>query len=211
MLQIYAIPVSLYCAKLRILLRQKGLDWQEIPPPGGYGSDEYKTHVPSGNLPALKDGALLLADSEAIAEYLEETHPDPPMLPDDAAGRAKVRELSRFHDTRLEPALRALFRYLPGRETPPEGLIAARSGEITALLGQLGRMIGDRPETPAPMLCDCGFPITFAWLDALAPRMGLAPDWPGTVLAYRRDLAGMGQVAEELADYTPKLAAFLDL
>ena len=70
MLSVYAIPVSLYCAKLRILLRHKGLEWEEVPPPGGYGSDEYKRVAPSGNLPALRDGDLLLGDSEAIAEYL---------------------------------------------------------------------------------------------------------------------------------------------
>ncbi|MEM6624117.1 MAG: glutathione S-transferase N-terminal domain-containing protein, partial [Pseudomonadota bacterium] len=87
MLRVYAIPVSLYCAKLRILLRHKGLAWEEVAPPGGYGSAAYKDHVPSGNLPALLDGDLLIADSEAIAEYLEERHPDPPMLPGDAPSR----------------------------------------------------------------------------------------------------------------------------
>ena len=81
MLTIYAIPISLYCAKLRILLRHKKIQWQELPPPGGYGSAEYKSIVPSGNLPALVDGSLLLADSEAIAEYLNEKYPNPPMLP----------------------------------------------------------------------------------------------------------------------------------
>ena len=60
MLTVYTIPVSLYCAKLRITLRFKALEWHEIPPPGGYGSAEYKTVVPSGNLPALRDGDLLL-------------------------------------------------------------------------------------------------------------------------------------------------------
>ena len=73
MLRVYSIPVSLYCAKLRILLRHKGLDWEEVMPPGCYGSDEYKRIVPSGNLPALVDNDLMLGDSEAIAEYLQRT------------------------------------------------------------------------------------------------------------------------------------------
>jgi glutathione S-transferase/maleylpyruvate isomerase len=47
MLRIYAIPVSLYCAKLRILLRHKGLTWEEVPPPGGFGSAEYRATVPA--------------------------------------------------------------------------------------------------------------------------------------------------------------------
>ena len=68
MLTVFTVPVSLYCAKLRIVLRHKKLEWREELPPGGYGSDAYKQIVPSGNLPALRDGDLLIADSEAIAE-----------------------------------------------------------------------------------------------------------------------------------------------
>ncbi len=68
MLTVYTVPISLYCAKLRIVLRHKQLEWNEQTPPGGYGSNEYKTIVVSGNLPALVDGSLLIADSEAIAE-----------------------------------------------------------------------------------------------------------------------------------------------
>lgn len=209
MLRVYAIPVSLYCAKLRILLRHKGLEWEEIPPPGGYGSDDYKTIVPSGNLPAVVDGDLLIADSEAIAEYLEEKFPDPPMLPANIGQRAKVRELSRFHDTRLEPAVRALFPYLPGRTAPPEGFLDRQSEKISARLGQLSRMLPG-PSANGPMLSDCGFPITFAWLDALARRLGFTVDWPGGVEDYRNRVANMPPVAEELADYAPKLSAFLD-
>ena len=208
MLQIYAIPVSLYCAKLRILLRHKGLDWTEIPPPGGYGSDNYKQIVPSGNLPALLDGDTLIADSEAIAEYLEECHPLPPMLPSGAAARARVRERSRFHDTRLEPALRAMFAYLPGRAAPPEGAIAQHAAAVNARLQQLAGLTD--PDAPALRLGDCGYPITFAWMDALGPRMGFDIDWPPGVQAYRAWLNRQPAVAAELADYGPKLTAFLD-
>ena len=208
-MQIYAIPVSLYCAKLRIVLRHKGLEWEELPPPGGYGSDEYKTHVPSGNLPALREGELLIADSEAIAEYLEERHPEPSLLPRNPVERARSRERSRFHDTRLEPAVRALFPYLPGRAPAPESFLAIQGADISARLAQLGRMIG--PEAGGALtLGDCGYPVTFAWLDALAPRMGIPLDWPEPIAAYRARLAALPAVSEELADYTPKLTAFLD-
>ena len=132
------------------------------------------------------------------------------MLPPDPAGRARTRALSRFHDTRLEPAVRALFAHLPGRTTPPDGFISSQSGVISQRLGQLGRTLEDRPDSPLPLMCDCGFPITFAWLDALTPRMGLDLEWPGEVASYRARLGRMPAIAAELADYTPKLTAFLD-
>ena len=210
MLELYAIPVSLYCAKTRILLRYKGLEWTETPPPGGYGSDEYKTVVPSGNLPALRDGELLLSDSEAIAEYLNDKYPEPPALPDAIEARAKVRERSRFHDTRLEPALRTVFPYLPGRGAAPDGFIEAQSARVSALLRQLGHMFEDTPDAGKTMtLAECGYPITFAWIDALAPPMSLQMEWPDAVLSYRRCLESLPAIADELSRYLPKLDAFV--
>lgn len=210
MLTVYAVPVSLYCAKLRIVLRNKNLAWREIPPPGGYGSDAYKEVVPSGNLPALVDGDLLLADSEAIAEYLNEKRPDPPMLPADIGGRAKARERSRFHDTRLEPAVRVLFAYL---DTAPEdqSFFERQSSAISARLSQLARLLGEGGDDAALLtLGDCGFPITFEWLTALAPVMGLEIAWPDEVLAYRESVSRHGAVAAELESYRPVLAQRLN-
>jgi len=34
MLQIYSVPVATYCAKLRVMMRHKGIAWEELPPPG---------------------------------------------------------------------------------------------------------------------------------------------------------------------------------
>lgn len=207
MLTIYAIPPSLYCAKLRIVLRAKGLEWRELPPPGGYGSDAYKDIVASGNLPALVDGDLLIADSEAIAEYLEEHFPLPPLLPDRPALRAKMRERGRFHDTRLEPALRALFGTIAPHSRNP-ALSAQKSAEMTARLRQLARMLDASPDLPFG-LGDCGFPVTFAWIDALAPVLGLDVTFPGTVRGYRARIEAEPPVAAELAAYMPVLHAWV--
>lgn len=207
MLRLYAIPESLYAAKLRIVLRHKGLAWEEVLPPGGYGSDEYRRHVPSGNIPALVDGDLLLADSEAIAEYLDERHPEPAMLPGDAAARARVRERGRFHDTRLEPALRALFPHLPPR-SPPADLAARQGAALTARLAQLAQMLGPADGTRLT-LGDCGLPVTFAWMEALDGPMGLGLTWPDAVTAYRTRVLAQPAVAAEMAAYLPALRAFL--
>ncbi|MEM7430035.1 MAG: glutathione S-transferase family protein [Pseudomonadota bacterium] len=209
MLKIYTIPVSLYSAKLRILLRHKQLQWEELPPPGGYGSDEYKKTVPSGNLPALVDGDLLLADSEVIAEYLNEKHPARPLLPAGIADRAKARERSRFHDTRLEPELRKLFGFLPP-ETPPSDLVSAQSQAISARLIQLARMLPSKIDRAELSLGDCGFPVTFAWIDALSPVMGLSVDMPDRILEYRSWLQKQPAVAAELKEYGPQLNNWLE-
>ena len=210
MLIVYSIPISLYCAKLRIVLRHKGLTWREDPPPGGYGSDDYKRIVPSGNLPALVDGELIIADSEAIAEYLEEQHPIPAMLPVNPTERAKVRERSRFHDTRLEPEVRALFPFLPGREVITEEILYGQSREISKRLEQLAHMVDEAfsPESTLT-LGDSGFAITFTWLDELTRLMNLDISWPKPLGSYRKWLENQCAVKEELAEYGPKLVTFL--
>ena len=88
MLNIYSVPVAAYCAKLRIVMRYKSISFTEQSPPGGYGSDEYRAIVPSGNLPAMTHNGFMLSDSEAIAEYLDEEFTDTPMLPETVRLRA---------------------------------------------------------------------------------------------------------------------------
>lgn len=206
MLQIYAIPPSLYCAKLRIVLRHKGLEWQELPPPGGYGSEEYKRVVPDGNLPALVHDDFLLGDSEAISEYLNEVFPEPDMLPGDARERARIRRLSRFHDTRLEPAVRQLFSHI-GKCQKDKTFVAAQFLEIERRLEQI------RPLLPAHRqvltLADCGLPITCLWIGILADHFGQTCSRAPDLEAYLKEISEMAAVAEELAHYGPVLTAWM--
>lgn len=199
MLLLYATDHSLYCAKTRILLRHKALDFTEEPPVGGAGSDAYKQVVPSGNLPALKHGPLILSDSEAIAEYIEEAFPDPPMLPGGRHARAKARERSRFHDTRLEPALRALFPIVKAGGGTREEIEAATDG-IGARLAQLARMLDDPLAPRGEMtLGDCGLPVSFDWIDAICGGLNAPVEWPQRVTDYRAWLDTVPAVQTELA------------
>lgn len=202
MMTVYCVPVGIYCAKLRVLLRHKRLDWRELPPPGGYGTDGYKRIVPSGNVPALDDNGFILGDSEAIAEYLNEKFPDPPMLPDELASRARVRELSRFNDTRLEPEVRALFAQTAPKTRDP-AVVNVRAKAISARLSQLARLLERCDDTDGLTLSDCGFPATFEWIESFEPVLGLGIDWPAPIRAYRERLARIEAVSEELSSYRP--------
>lgn len=210
MLTIYSIPISLYSAKLRILLRHKNLEWQEVPPPGGYGSEEYKAIIPSGNLPAMNDGGFLIGDSEAIAEYLNEMHPNPPMLPDDPRGRAIVRELSRFHDTRLEPEVRKLFPHIDPAKRDAK-LVEMQSVAISERLAQLAAILQQPPRNNEIQLTlgECGFPISFIWIGELDPLLEIGIRWPDPVLDFRKRVDNISAVHDELNIYRPALQNWL--
>lgn len=210
MLTIYAVPVSVYNAKLRILLRHKGIAYDELPPPGGYGSAEYKAIVPSGNLPAMVHDGFMLADSEAIAEYLEAAFPQIPMLPDGIQPRAKAREKSRLHDTRLEPAVRALYPFVD-HKTRDTAAVARQGDAISNSLEALALLLASDKLDPARLwLCDCGFAVTFAWIKAFEASIGLSVTWPEAVLSYDARLRAHPEVAKELIAYKPAMDAYLE-
>lgn len=88
--------------RVRIALHLKGLSYDYIPvhlAKGEHHSDAYRALSPDGLVPVLDvegdpDHALL-SQSMAIIEYLDETHPQPPLLPPDPLGRAWVRALAQ--------------------------------------------------------------------------------------------------------------------
>lgn len=210
MITIYSVPVALYCAKLRILTRHKGIPFEELPPPGGYGSEEYRAIVPSGNLPAMIHDGFMLADSEAIAEYLNEAFPDVPMLPDDVRLRAKAREFSRLHDTRLEPAVRAMYPQV-AFETRDAAVVKEGGALVSKHLSSLALLLASNPLDESRLwLGDCGFAVTFAWINAFEAALGLPVDWPDSVRAYEARLGTFDVVSGELAAYRPAMEAYLE-
>jgi glutathione S-transferase len=201
---LYSVPHSLYCAKTRILLRAKGLEFQDRAPEGGAASPTYRARFPFGNLPGLLDGDFALEDSEAIAEYIEETRPSPPLLPQGAEARARMRERGRFHDTRLEPALRRLF---PQVAKPDTATLPPLVADLNTRLTQLGRLVAEHPLRFG--LGDCGYPPTFLWIELLDAALGWGVVWPDAVKAYRAELEALSFVAEELRAYRPHATGWI--
>jgi maleylacetoacetate isomerase len=85
--------------RVRIALALKGLDYEYAPvhllkDGGQQFTAGFKTMNPAALVPVLDDNGTVLTQSLAIIEYLDETRPQPPLLPADAAGRARVRALA---------------------------------------------------------------------------------------------------------------------
>ena len=89
---------SLATFRVRIALNLKGIPFEEASidlTQGVQRQDAYRAVNPQMVLPALQDGdGPILFQSLAILEYLDETHPEPPLLPRDPRGRARVRGLA---------------------------------------------------------------------------------------------------------------------
>lgn len=102
--------------RVRIALNLKGLAYEDAfihLRRGDQRQDEYLALNPQGLVPTLEIDEFRLIQSMAIVEYLDETHPEPPFLPSDAAGRARARALADIVACDIHPInnLRVL-RYL---------------------------------------------------------------------------------------------------
>jgi maleylpyruvate isomerase len=151
--------------RVRIALNLKGLD-----PERAYyhlRREEHRTPTylamnPQGLVPTLEDDGAFIGQSLAVIEYLEETHPEPPLLPADPVGRARVRSLAQIVACDIHPLnnLRAL-KYLRGPLAQPEEAVGAWfnhwiAAGFDALEAQLRRgPTGRFCHGDAPGLADC--------------------------------------------------------
>jgi len=139
--------------RVRIALNYKGIPHGTVPvhltrDGGQQHSESYLEMNPQGLVPALADDGHVFGQSLAIIEYLEETHPDPPLLPPDFAGRAQVRAMALGIACDIHPLnnLR-VTNYLRGPLGQADGPIAEWIrhwiGEGFKSLEELARRHGD--------------------------------------------------------------------
>lgn len=89
-------PFSLFPRRVLVALREKNLPFDEaiVDLPGGATRGEaFRRLNPFGQVPVLEDGDVVLYESIAILEYLEERHPTPPLLPSAPGDRGRARQL----------------------------------------------------------------------------------------------------------------------
>jgi len=149
--------VRVYCAEkgLRIPLERVDLVAGEHRRPG------FLEKNPMGALPVLElDDGSFLTESLAIIEYLEELHPEPPLIGREPLERARVRELERLIETSvLGRVARVFFHTSPvfaGSGQLPEVAEQARRG-LPRALAVVDARIGDRPFAAGdhPSIADC--------------------------------------------------------
>jgi maleylacetoacetate isomerase/maleylpyruvate isomerase len=115
-MQLYNYFRSSASYRVRIALALKGLECELLPVHlvrNEQLAESFAAIAPAKLVPLLVDGDKLLTQSMAIVEYLDETHPEPSLLPGDAAARARIRALAQDIACEIHPLdnLRVL-RYL---------------------------------------------------------------------------------------------------
>jgi len=109
--RLYHFPLSPFCRKVRLTLAEKRLEVELVEERYWEPSAEFLRRNPAGKVPVLKTDGRTMSESQAICEWLEETVPQPQLMPRDAEGRYEVRRICAWFDDKFHEEVTSKLLY----------------------------------------------------------------------------------------------------
>ena len=173
-----------YCARTRIALAEKGVEYETVEVDLGDRPSWIYEKNPLGRVPVLEDDAFVLPESAVINEYLEERYPEPPLWPADAAERAFGRLLV-FRFDQLSKPYYALRREQEGARERLDAELAKLNAVLDAQPYLSGREYGLADIAYVPWIVRArdrmdvelrSFGALDRWLERLSERPAIAAE-----------------------------------
>lgn len=207
-MKLYSLPLSPYAARVRGAIYAKKLPVEIVAPPADWRtSTTYRALNPLVRIPVLVlDNGTSIPESGVIVDYLEETHPNPPLLPKTAEERARVRVIVSVADHYVMQEIMPLF-FLLDSQDGDDSEIEAGFAKLAKGLGHLDRLIDANAYATGGRLTAADVwltPVRFT-LDGLmgfSGRTTLLDDYKavaGYAKVAQRDPA-LGRVWQEMTD-----------
>jgi glutathione S-transferase len=184
MITLYDADRCPYCARVRIVLAEKGLEYEAI----AVDLDDRPAWIyeknPLGKVPVLEEGDFVLAESAVINEYLEERWPEPPLWPADPGERALGRLLVHRFDKVSRPYY-ALRRGDEGARKRLDAQLASLAARLERQPFLSGRAFGLADVAYVPWILRARermvvslepFPALADWVDRLTERPSIAAE-----------------------------------
>ncbi len=156
MIKVHGVHLSPFVRKVLLTLEYKGIPYESVNVFPGAEDPEFRAISPLGKIPVLEDGDFTIPDTSVICRYLDRTHPDNPIYPDDIKLEANACWLEEFADSKLIDACAGLFRQIflnPkmfGTPTDQAAVDDILQNQLPPLLGYLesqtpesGPLVGD--------------------------------------------------------------------
>lgn len=162
MLTLYDAARCPYCARVRIVLAEKEIEYETVAIDLDARPDWIvELNPPKGKVPVLDEDGLVLPESVVLMEYLEERYPEPPLLSTDLVERARARLAVERFDDFGDPYYDLYFRRPSGS-----------AERIEVQLATLDRRLEEQPYLggPAYGLADIAY---VPWILRLEPRVGI--------------------------------------
>lgn len=212
-MQLWSGTLSPFSAKVRLALAEKQIAFELLDLPWtraalwGDKPEAFRAVSPRDQVPVLVDGDLVIPDSTVICEYLEDRHPEAPLLPADPKDRARCRVLEDDADHALAGfvtlLIREVFMKPDGAGRDAEGVAQAEAG-IRATYDRMEAALGTGEYLAGGFsLAD----IAGFLLVAFASTLGCAPDEGSALAAWNARLRERPAFAAEFAAVLAAAAA----
>ena len=148
-MKLYTFPTSTNSRKVRIVLIEKGLEFERINvdlSKKEQKNPEYLKLNPFGQVPTLDDDGFIVYDSTLINEYLEDEYPHPPLMPEDSEGRARARMMEDYRDNHFHPPFIEIIHEIITKAEPQRdtALIERAKQKIVACFDRLEKELEGR-------------------------------------------------------------------
>ena len=111
MARLFHVPLSPFCRKVRLSLAEKKIEVELVEERYWEQDPDFMKRNPAGKVPVLRLDGIIMAESTAICEYIEETRPEPPLIPKDPKERLEVRRLVSWFDDKFHQEVTAKLMY----------------------------------------------------------------------------------------------------
>ena len=185
-LKLYTNSHSVSCSKVEFILDFKSIEIDKIEAINNYGS-----FSPTATVPCLSIDGLMISDSGAILEFLEEKYPEPSLLSDHPNVNSKIRFLATLVDERLVGSIRKLFGLVKITSHPSDGLMIENIFKEIENHLQLINNIRKEEKYLASnevSLADCNTPAFFSMLKEFEIHFNKEVMKPNEIRIYEENL-----------------------
>lgn len=109
--RLYHVPLSPFCRKVRLSLAEKRIEVELVEERYWEADPDFLRRNPAGKVPVLKMDGRTMSESAAICEYIEEKHPEPPLLPRAPEARYEVRRIVAWFDDKFHQEVTSKLLY----------------------------------------------------------------------------------------------------
>ena len=109
--RLFHVPLSPFCRKVRLSLAEKKIEVELVEERYWEQGVEFLRRNPAGKVPILRIDGRTMPESQAICEYIEETMPEPPLMPANPIGRYEVRRLVSWFDDKFHNEVTSKLLY----------------------------------------------------------------------------------------------------
>jgi glutathione S-transferase len=189
MARLYHVPLSPFCRKVRLSLAEKKIEVELVEERYWEQDPDFLRRNPAAKVPVLRLDGQMMAESAAICEYLEDTRPEPPLMPKDAEGRFEVRRLVSWFDDKFHHEVTSKLLYervnkkITGEGYPDSRNVKAGAKAIKYHLDYMGWLLDHRRWLAGDMmtLADFAAAAHLSSLDYISDvdwnRSAVVKDW----------------------------------